>query len=391
MSRPSDMKKLAILGSTGSIGNSALALVDLFPERFQVASLAAGSNMDALYQQSVRYQPSVVALADPAAAQALAGRLPGVRVLGGMEGVIEAAVHPAVDIVIAGITGAAGLLPTFHALREGKAVALANKETLVMAGELIMPIVWNSGLTLLPLDSEHCAIHQCLRGAAPEEVHRLVLTASGGPFLRRSKQSMEEVTVEEALNHPTWQMGPKITIDSATLMNKGLEVIEAHHLFGVRSEQISIVIHPQSVVHSMVEMVDGTVLAQMSITDMRSSILYALTYPERWESNLPRLDLHTLPALEFEQPDTDRFPSVRLAYQSLERGQTFPATLNAANEVAVECFLKKALPFSAISEVIEDVLDRHVPSAVTDLEVVLEADRQARQMAQQAISARSLI
>jgi 1-deoxy-D-xylulose-5-phosphate reductoisomerase len=307
------------------------------------------------------------------------------KVLSGVEGVIEAATHPHVDVVLAGIAGAAGLIPTYEALLKKKDVALANKEILVMAGELIMPIVKSTQVNLLPVDSEHCALHQCLRGSEKREVHRLVLTASGGPFLHKNKQQLEQVTVEEALNHPTWSMGPKITVDSATLMNKGLEVIEAHHLFDVEPDRISIVIHPQSIIHSMVEFIDGTVLAQMSITDMRAAILYALAYPDRWNSNLPRLDLLSLAALEFHAPDTDKFPCIRLAYQALNDGQTYPTALNASNEVAVRCFLDQSLPFSSIPEVIDEVLNRHVPRAVKDLETVLEADREARRMAQETI------
>ena len=387
MSRRLEMKRLSILGSTGSIGKSALSLVDLYPDRFRLVALAARKNVELIYQQSLKYHPQLVALWDEAAAHHLRQRLPDLQVLSGVEGVIEAAIHPDADAVVAGITGAAGLIPTYRAILEEKDVALANKETLVMAGELIMPIVESKRVNLVPVDSEHCALHQCLRGVQKQEVHRLVLTASGGPFFAKSKRQLESVTVEEALNHPTWQMGPKITVDSATLMNKGLEVIEAHHLFGVRPNQISIVIHPQSTIHSMVEFIDGTVLAQMSITDMRSAILYALSYPHRWNSNLPRLDLLSLSVLEFHAPDTNKFPCIRLAYQSLENGRTYPAALNAANEVAVHHFLNRTLPFSSIPEVIEEVLTRHSPSPVKDVETVLEADRQARQMAQEAVKA----
>ena len=379
------MRKLAILGSTGSIGKSTLNLVDLYPERFQIVTLAAQNSVELIHQQSLKYKPEMIALSDPEAARDLKQRLPEMQVLSGVEGVIEAATHPQVDVVLAGITGAAGLIPTYEALLKKKDVALANKEILVMAGELIMPIVKSTQVNLLPVDSEHCALHQCLRSSQEREVHRLVLTASGGPFFHKNKQQLEQITVEEALNHPTWSMGPKITIDSATLMNKGLEVIEAHHLFAVTPDRISIVIHPQSIIHSMVEFIDGTVLAQMSITDMRAAILYALAYPERWNSNLPRLDLLSLAALEFHAPDTDKFPCIRLAYQALDHGQTYPTALNAANEVAVRCFLNQSLPFTSISEVIDEVLNRHVPRAVEDLETVLEADREARQMAQEAI------
>jgi 1-deoxy-D-xylulose-5-phosphate reductoisomerase len=385
------VKKLAILGSTGSIGRSALDLVDLYPERFQVVALAAQKSVELLHQQCLKYQPEMIALHDPEAARDLKQRLPNMQVLSGVEGVIEVATHPQVDVVLAGITGAAGLIPTYEALLKKKDVALANKEILVMAGELIMPIVKSTQANLLPVDSEHCALHQCLRGSEKPEIHRLVLTASGGPFLHKNKQQLEQVTVEEALNHPTWSMGPKITIDSATLMNKGLEVIEAHHLFAVEPDRISIVIHPQSIIHSMVEFIDGTVLAQMSTTDMRTAILYALAYPDRWNSSLPRLDLLSLAALEFHAPDTDKFPCVRLAYQALDQGQTYPTALNAANEVAVHCFLNQSLPFSSIPEVIDEVLNGHVPHAVEDLETVLEADREARQMAQGLVKSKSLI
>jgi len=368
-----------------------LDLVDLYPERFQIVALAAQKSVELLHQQCLKYQPEMIALHDPEAARDLKQRLPNMQVLSGVEGVIEVATHPQVDLVLAGITGAAGLIPTYEALLKKKDVALANKEILVMAGELIMPIVKSTQANLLPVDSEHCALHQCLRGSEKPEIHRLVLTASGGPFLHKNKQQLEQVTVEEALNHPTWSMGPKITIDSATLMNKGLEVIEAHHLFAVEPDRISIVIHPQSIIHSMVEFIDGTVLAQMSTTDMRTAILYALAYPDRWNSSLPRLDLLSLAALEFHAPDTDKFPCVRLAYQALDQGQTYPTALNAANEVAVHCFLNQSLPFSSIPEVIDEVLNGHVPHAVEDLETVLEADREARQMAQGLVKSKSLI
>jgi 1-deoxy-D-xylulose-5-phosphate reductoisomerase len=383
------LKKLSILGSTGSIGKSALDLVDLYPDRFQISTLAARKSVDALYEQALKYRPQLIALENEEAARELRGRLPQIEVLSGLEGVTQAAIHPSVDTVVAAIEGAAGLVPTYRALLEKKDIALANKETLVMAGELIMSIVQTGESSLLPVDSEHSALHQCLRGARKEEVHRLVLTASGGPFFDKSPEHLEGVTVEEALNHPTWNMGPKITIDSATLMNKGLEVIEAFHLFGFPPDHISIVIHPQSIIHSMVEFVDGTVLAQMSITDMKSAILYALAYPDRWDSNLPRLDLLSLSALEFHPPDREKFPCIRLAYQALESGQTFPTALNAANEVAVGWFLKGSLPFSSIPEIIEEVLNQHQSAPMNDLETVLEADRQARRRAEETLRSKS--
>lgn len=381
------MKKLSILGSTGSIGQSALNLVDLYPDRFQLVGLAARSQSDRLYEQALKYHPNQIALFDEDASRDLRDRLPGTRVLSGLEGVIEVACHPDAEMVVAAITGAAGLLPTYRALLEGKDIALANKETLVMAGELIMPLVQKNGINLLPVDSEHNALHQCLRGSQKQDVRRLLLTASGGPFHHKSKKQLEEVTVQEALNHPTWQMGPKISVDSATLMNKGLEIIEAHHLFGVDSEQISVVIHPQSTVHSMVEFIDGTVLAQMSITDMRSALLYALSYPDRWESNLPSLDFFSLSSLEFLPPDPNKFPCIRLACESLKRGQTYPTVLNAANEIAVQFFLESRISFPAIPEIIENVLHKHTPSPIGELEVVLETDRQSRQEALRAVRA----
>lgn len=380
-----DLKKLSILGSTGSVGKSTLDLVDLYPDRFQVSTLAARKSVDTLYDQALKYRPQAIALWNEQAAQELRKRLPTIEVLSGEKGVTQVATHSDVDMVVAAIEGAAGLVPTYHALLGKKDIAIANKETLVMAGELIMSIVRDEKVTLLPVDSEHSALHQCLRGAENEEVHRLVLTASGGPFFDSSPEHLNEVTIEEALDHPTWTMGPKITIDSATLMNKGLEVIEAHHLFGIHHNHISIVVHPQSIIHSLVEFVDGTVLAQMSTPDMRSPILYALAYPERWDSHLPRLDLLSLSALEFHPPDWNKFPCIRLAYQALESGQTYPTALNAANEVAVHSFLNGSLPFSSIPEVVEKVLNQHQPIPMNDLETVLEVDHLARQKAENTV------
>ncbi len=372
------MKKISILGSTGSIGQSALSLVELYPDEFRVVALAARDNSQLLYEQCRKHQPQVVALLDENAASELRTQIGGVTVLAGLEGVIEVAVHSDTDMVVSSISGAAGLVPTHRAVSEGKNVALANKETLVMAGDLLIPLVQQQGTLLIPVDSEHAALHQCLRGSNLDEVRRLILTASGGPFLRKSSEELKDVNVKAALNHPTWAMGRKITIDSATLMNKGLEVIEAHHLFGVNAEEISVLIHPQSVVHSLVEFIDGTVLAQLSITDMRSALLYALSYPRRKVSKLPRLDLLSLPDLSFSEPDTDRFPCLKLAYQALVEGKTYPAVLNAANEVAVELFLKERIPFTSIPEIIQEVMAHHTPEPVTDLEGLLAIDRQTR-------------
>ncbi len=381
------MKKLSILGSTGSIGRSVLSVVDLYPDCFEVVALAARSRASVLYEQCLKYRPRLVALHDSQAAQILQGRIPMIQVQAGLKGLIEVAQHPDADLVIAAITGAAGLIPTYQAIVARKHVALANKEVLVMAGPLIMSLAKHNQVKLLPLDSEHAALHQCLRGSQSSEVRRLLLTASGGPFFRKSKQHLDSVRAEEALNHPTWKMGPKITIDSATLMNKGLELIEAHYLFDIDPDQISIVVHPQSSIHSMVEFIDGTVLAQLSIIDMRSVILYALAHPERWESHLPSLDFFSLPALEFYPPDSDRFPCLRLARESLRKGQTYPAVLNAANEVAVQDFLQGKIPFPAIPEIIEEVLNKHSPSSVQDIGDVLAVDHDSREAARGAIEA----
>ena len=375
------MQKLAILGSTGSIGQSALGLVDLYPEMFEVVALAANRNTDLLFEQAAKYRPTLVALHDEDAAKTLSRQLPGTRVASGAEGLVEVSCHAEATVVLSSIMGAAGLFPTYHAIKEGKKIALANKETLVMAGELLVNLARRQNSQLLPVDSEHSALHQCLRGAESSEVRRLLLTASGGPFVNWTRDSMAEITVEQALDHPTWEMGPKITIDSATLMNKGLEVIEAHHFFGFSPDQISVAIHPQSVIHSIVEFIDGTMLAQMSITDMRTSLLYAFAYPERWKSRLPELDLFSLPELRFESPDTARFPCLDLAYQALRAGGSCPAALNAANEVAVGLFLEGQMPFLRIPELIDETLEAHQRIEVESLEAVLEVDRCTREEA----------
>ncbi len=372
------MRRLSILGSTGSIGQSALSLAGLYPDRIEIVALAARRNSAALYSQVEKFHPRLVALHDPAAAEELRRQVPSVKVVSGVEGLTEVACHPDADTVVSAVTGAAGLKPTYHAVEEGKTIALANKEAMVMAGGLLVPLAESCGSTILPVDSEHSALHQCLRGSRRSEVKRLILTASGGPFIDHSPSELTTVTVEEALNHPTWSMGQKITIDSATLMNKGLEVIEAHHFFGVTENRISVVVHPQSVIHSIVEFVDGTMLAQMSITDMRSCLLYALGLPGRWESRLPALDLYSIPSLEFRAPDQDRFPCLRLAYEALRMGGTFPTVLNAANEVAVALFLEHRLPFSGIPILIEQALQQHSPVAVSGLDDLLEVDRRTR-------------
>ncbi len=385
------MKGLSILGSTGSIGTNVLRVVDAFPGRFEVVGLAAGGNVEVLAEQVARHRPKVVSVADPAALERLSRLvdLSSLRAAAGPEGMVEVATRPEARMVVASAVGAVGLVPTYRALQAGKDVALANKETLVMAGELMLARAGETGARLLPIDSEHCALHECLDGRRPEDVRRLILTASGGPFRDRARESFDRITREEALAHPTWRMGPKITIDSATLMNKGLEVIEARWLFGVPAARIDVLIHPQSVVHSMVELVDGTVLAQLGVTDMRMPIQYALSYPEKWEAAIPGLDLSKAMKLDFAPPDRSKFPCLSLAYRALEQGGTAPAALNAANEEAVAAFLEGRAPFPAIPESIQEVLETEPKAAVSTLEDVLEADRRARERARQALARRA--
>jgi len=382
------MKGLSILGCTGSVGTNVLRIVDAFPERFRVIGLAAGQNVDVLAPQVARYRPQVVSVATRESAEALrrAVDLGGTQVVYGEAGMVEVATHPEAAIVVASAVGAVGLVPTYRALEAGKDIALANKETLVMAGELMLERAQAKGCRLLPIDSEHCALHQCLDGRSKESVRRLVLTASGGPFRNRPAETMAAVTPAEALNHPTWNMGRKITIDSATLMNKGLEVIEARWLFDVTREKIEVLVHPQSVVHSMVEFVDGTVLAQLGVTDMRLPIQYALSYPERWEAAIPGMDFARSMRLDFDVPDRRRFPCLDLAYRALEGGGSLPAVLNAANEEAVAAFLDERLPFPGIAALVEDVMAAHPTAPVRALEDVLEADRWARERARTAIA-----
>ena len=377
-------KGVAILGSTGSIGRNTLRVIEgLGQQRFRVVALGAGCNIEQLADQVTRFLPELVSVETEAAAHELRSQLfqrdvdlP--RIVIGADGLVAVATSPQADYVVSATVGAIGFVPTLRALEAGKRVALANKETLVMAGELMTRAARASGAELLPVDSEHNALHQCLRGEQRKEVRRIVLTASGGPFRARSKAEMQAASVSDALRHPTWNMGAKITIDSATLMNKGLEVIEAHWLFGFDADQIGIVVHPESVVHSMIELVDGSVIAQMGVTDMRHAIQYALTYPERHSGELPPLDLTALGSLHFEAPDLERFPCIALAYRALRAGGTLPAALNAANEEAVAAFIDERICLTDIPRVIEAVMDGHATRPVADLDTVLNADRSAR-------------
>lgn len=374
------MKQLAILGSTGSIGRATLDVVSQFPERFSVVALAAGRNLDLLRAQIAAHRPRLVAVERPEDAEQLAAELDGIPVLAGEEGRVAVATAPGVTTVVAALVGAIGLLPTWHALRAGRDVLLANKETLVIAGELVMACAAVHGAAILPIDSEHNALHQALRVGPPESVKRLILTASGGPFRLWSRQQLAQVTVEQALAHPTWKMGAKISIDSATMMNKGLEIIEAHHLFGVPEAHIDVLIHPESLVHSLVEYVDGSLIAQLSVNDMRFPILYALSYPERLPSPLGSLDLARAGALHFAAADEERFPCLAMARAALRQGGSAPATLNAANEVAVAAFLRGQLPFIGIEWVIGEALARDAAQStrLTSLDDVLAADARGR-------------
>ena len=384
MSASGNSKGVAILGSTGSIGCNTLRVIEsVGGERFRVVALGAGQNVEVLADQIAKHLPELVSVDSETAAHDLRARLFAKdvhfpRIIVGEPGLIEVATHPQADCVVSATVGAVGFVPTLRALEAGKRVALANKETLVMAGELMTQAARASGAELLPVDSEHNALHQCLRGEKQSEVRRIILTASGGPFRTKTKRQMRESTVSEALRHPTWSMGAKITIDSATLMNKGLEVIEAHWLFGFTADQIDIVVHPESIVHSMIELVDGSVIAQMGVTDMRHAIQYALTFPDRQGSELAPLDLTALSALHFEPPDPDRFPCLALAYRALRAGGTLPAAMNAANEEAVQAFIDERISLTDIPLVIEAVMDGHQTQPATKLTTILEADGSAR-------------
>lgn len=376
------MKGISILGSTGSIGCSTLKVIEHLGN-FRVFAMAAGRNMAAFADQIAQFKPEFVSCDDEICAEALERELhrrgvPIPRIGIGVEGLVAVATHTEAETVVSATVGAVGFVPTLRAIEAGKRIALANKETLVMAGELMTAAAAKSGAEILPVDSEHNAIHQCLRGEKLSEVRRLLLTASGGPFRTKSKDEIASATREEALDHPNWKMGEKITIDSATLMNKGLEVIEAKWLFGFGADQISVIVHPQSVVHSMVEMVDGSIIAQLGVTDMKHPIQYALTYPDRLPNCLEPLDLAKLGQLSFEEPDLDRFPCLGLAYRALRQGGTMPAVLNAANEVAVAAFLDGRLGLGEIPVLISRVMDRHKPETTASIDDIIRVDNASR-------------
>ncbi|MDY6854260.1 MAG: 1-deoxy-D-xylulose-5-phosphate reductoisomerase [Thermodesulfobacteriota bacterium] len=374
------MKKLAILGCTGSIGVNTLDIVDIFKDRYEIVALSAGSNINLLKEQVLRFKPRAVSVLNNLLANKLKEGLKShnVEIFHGIEGVNKIATLPEVEMVISAIVGAAGLVPTLSAIQACKNIALANKETLVMAGKIVMKEAKKNGVSILPIDSEHNAIFQSLLGHRKRDIKRIILTASGGPFLNCSYEELKKVTIQRALKHPTWQMGRKITIDSASLMNKGLEVIEARWLFDVPHEKIDIHIHPQSIVHSMVEYIDGSVIAQMGVPDMRIPISYALAYPDRLETRLPQLNLNEIHKLTFERPDEERFPALKLAYRAVEEGGTMPAVLNAANEVAVEAFLGDKISFPQIPQVIERTMDCHRAKEIKTIQDSLNADNWAR-------------
>ena len=384
------MKRIAILGSTGSIGQSTLRVAQSYPDRFQVVALAAGSNLDAAFEQANCWRPRVVSLASEKDAEALrlrlqAAGLGAIEVAHGSAGTVRVATHPDVDFVVSAIVGVAGLEATYEAVRAGKTVGLANKECLVAAGELITAEARRQGKPLLPIDSEHNAVHQCLRGGRMDEVERVWLTASGGPFRNTPPSEFASITVEQALDHPTWKMGRRITIDSATLMNKGFEVIEACRLFNLPASQVQVIVHPQSTIHSLVEFVDGSILAQLSVTDMRLPILYALTYPDRIASDM-RFPVSNLRHLDFQPPDMKAFPCLRLAYEAVEVGGAKTIALNAADEVAVAAFLDRRIGFTDIPRIIEEVLIETDRGRIDTIQQVLEADAESRRYAEDRVA-----
>jgi len=382
------MQNLSILGSTGSIGRNALEIIEMFPERFSVKALAAKNNTTLLARQVEKFDPEIAVVFDETCALELKSILQsgsGVKIMYGQEGYKNAATHDSVDMVVTAVVGSAGLIPTIAAIDAGKNIALANKETLVMAGEIVVKRAAINNVKILPIDSEHSAIFQCIAGNRRQDLDKILLTASGGPFLNRPENEFVEIRPQDALNHPIWRMGKKVSVDSATLMNKGLEVIEAKHLFGISHEMIEVLIHPQSLIHSMVSFKDGAVMAQLGIPDMKGAIAYALSYPERLALGQPLPDFAGIGALTFEKPDLNKFPCLDLAYKACQTGETLPAVLNAANEMAVQAFLKQHVPFVTIPEVIEKTMESHTVVTNPALDDILESDRWAREQARNLI------
>jgi 1-deoxy-D-xylulose-5-phosphate reductoisomerase len=382
------MKNLSILGSTGSIGRNALEIVAMFPERFTVKALAAKDNISLLAGQVEKFSPDIAVVFDETRAVELKHLIPSgsrVEIMYGQDGYRSAATYDSVDMVVTAVVGAAGLIPTLAAIEAGKNIALANKETLVMAGEMVIKMAARNRVKIIPIDSEHSAIFQCIAGNRREDLDKILLTASGGPFLNRPENEFVKIKPQDALNHPTWQMGKKVSIDSATLMNKGLEVIEAKYLFGISQEMIEVLIHPQSVIHSMVSFKDGVVMAQLGIPDMKGAIAYALSYPERLALEQPLPDFAGIGALTFERPDLNKFPCLDLAYQACQSGETLPAVLNAANEMAVQAFLKQRVPFVKIPEVIGKTMESHTVLTNPSFDDIIESDRWAREQARYLI------
>lgn len=380
------MKKVVVLGSTGSIGQSTLEIIRKFQDKFEVLALAAKSNVSLLLKQIEEFQPKFVAVYEKKAYEELKKNVKSSEILFGIDGICEIARLKEADIIISAIVGAAGLLPTFEAVKAGKLIGLANKESLVLAGKLIINESMKTNAKIIPIDSEHSAVYQCLNGCSNDIIKKIWLTASGGPFRGKKREELKNVTPKEALNHPKWKMGKRITVDSATLMNKGFEVIEAHFLFNIPSENISVLIHPQSIIHSLVEFIDGTYLAQMSNPDMKAPIAFALAWPERLLGVVPPIDWSILRALDFELPDTDTFPCLELAYEALKAGGSMPAVLNAADEIAVEAFLMGKLKFLEIPKIIKQVMDKHTPQDFSSVEEVLEIDKWARKKAWEEIN-----
>ena len=381
------MKRISILGCTGSIGTQALQVVDFLRDHLEIVGLAARSNVDLLEQQIERFNPRMVALSDEASADLLRTRLKSkdVKVFGGRDGVVQVATMPEADMVLSSIVGIAGLIPTLEAIKAGRNVALANKESLVTAGSIVMKAAIEAGVCILPVDGEHSAIFQCLSADEKQNVNKLILTASGGPFRGKSIDELSDVSPMQALNHPNWTMGRRITVDCATLMNKGFEVIEARWLFDMDISKIDVIIHPESIIHSMVELIDGSILAQLSTADMRLQIQLALTYPERRRSSVPYLKLSQVGSLTFQEPDMEQFPCLRYAYEAGRTGGTMPAAVNAADEVAVEAFLNRKIGFLDIPGIIKQTMEAHQPVLNPALEDIMSSDRWARDFAEKVI------